>query len=368
MIQQNTVRVKNNASVATKLNCGEFSSVFELQPTDNNVILSTQVKWSLLDSVDKPVVVVLGGISANRYVGYGEESSPVFISENDTSVSNKTRLKGWWEDFIGSQGAINLEKYSVLSFDYIGGNTTYSQENNSQANHHNGSKTEYSQLQKVETLPITTYDQAEALNRILSKLNINTVHAIIGSSYGGMVSLAFSEKYPDKVKQQLVISAAAESHQRSRALRSIQRQIVKLSHQYNDVETGLALARQLGMITYRSIEEFEQRFSGADVEKNKLTDYLSFHGSKFARSFNASAFLTLSESIDNHRIDASNITTETTLVSVDTDELVFQSQIEALAQSISAKTQHHKIHSLYGHDAFLKEVSQLSKIIQNFLE
>ncbi len=362
MIDQYPQRVANNTRTTTELFTGEFNTTLELQSHGNKLVFPTTLKWSWLGDSNKPVVVVLGGISANRYVAYGH-------NPQQTRFKGNPALRGWWEDFVGHRNAIDVEKYSVLSFDYPGGNSRLSQQSQFQSPVINNSATQTivaPLATSLGSLPITTYDQADALNRILERLEIKKVAAIIGSSYGGMVSLAFSERYPDKIYRQLVISAASESHQRSKAFRSIQREIVKLCHQYNDVDSGLALARQLGMITYRSIDEFEQRFS--DNQPQKVTDYLKFHGEKFARNFDPGSFLTLSESIDNHVINASSISTETTLVSVDSDELVFQSQIEKLAQTLSGKTTHYPIQSIYGHDAFLKEVTQLSNIIQTFLE
>ena len=112
------------------------------------------------------------------------------------------------------------------------------------------------------------------------------------------------------------------------ALRSVQRRTVRFGREAGRQSEGLALARSLAMTTYRSATEFEARFdpgpSGVDEGRVRfpVEAYLEARGDDFARSFDASAFLTLSESIDTHGVDPSTISTPTTLVSFDTDTLV----------------------------------------------
>ncbi len=323
-----------------KLQQGSINAIFELKSNKETCEFNTTIAWSLLGDQSNPVVVVLGGISADRYVAYSE-------------LLDK---KGWWEDFVGIDKAIDLTKYSVLSFDYLGGNSA--------------SKVCCSEALELK---ISTYDQARALKSVLAHLGIASIKAVIGSSYGGMVSLAFSELYPSLIEKQLIISAAAESHPRSAALRSVQRQIVKLGVELGNTTKGLGLARQLGMITYRSVDEFAERFGsskGLDGAggQAQLQQYLSFQGEKFARIFNAKAFITLSESIDSHSINPESINTPTVLISVESDELVFSTQIRQLSAQIKAKTTHHNIRSIFGHDAFLKETKQLTPIIETLLE
>ncbi len=355
MITVNNLKLNTVTENTPILFTGEFCAVLKTNEQHENY--TATVSWSLLGGLDKPIIVILGGISANRFVAYADDSEE----------------KGWWEDYVGIGKCVDLAKFSVLSYDFIGGNECF---RHAAKQNKSFGLTDVSQFSaKVNNLQqVSTFDQAATLNQLLIYLKITHIHAIIGCSYGGMVSLAFAERYTEKVLRQLIISAPAESHPRSRALRSVQRQIVKLGAELGDVKKALGLARQLGMITYRSIEEFAQRFSSLAENKkihnsqNKLNDYLSFHGEKFSQNFNADAFLTLSASIDNHQVNAHNIKVNSTLVSVDSDELVFPTQIQTLAETIDATTQHIRIRSLFGHDAFLKEVEQLSQIIKSFLE
>src|SRR6202042_708263 len=74
---------------------------------------------------------------------------------------------------------------------------------------------------------ISTYDQAELLVRLLNNLGLKSLRAIVGGSYGGMVALAFGERYPERVSRLIVIGAADRTHPMATAWRSVQRQILR---------------------------------------------------------------------------------------------------------------------------------------------
>ncbi len=82
---------------------------------------------------------------------------------------------------------------------------------------------------------ISTYDQARALEQLLDALGIDALRAIAGGSYGGMVGLAFAERYPDRIANLLVIGAPDRAHPMSSAWRSTQRRMVRFG-----IETGRA--------------------------------------------------------------------------------------------------------------------------------
>src|SRR5690606_8852628 len=110
---------------------------------------------------------------------------------------------------------------------------------------------------------IASQDQAEVVRRVAEHLKLGPLAAIVGASYGGMVALAFAERWPDRVQRIIVISAAHRPHPMATAWRSVQRAIVRFATQNEQGAEGLRLARALAMSTYRSPTEFEQRFSGS---------------------------------------------------------------------------------------------------------
>lgn len=292
-----------------------------------------RIAWRLAGPANAPVVCALGGISANRRV---------FDTEDPK--------QGWWSEVVGPGRPLDAERFRVLSFDYLGG----SAETTGPA---------------ASTSPfpnISTYDQAELLVRLLNNLGLKSLAAVVGGSYGGMVALAFGERYPERVSQLTVIGAADRSHPMATAWRSVQRRILRFAVECDRPKDGLQLARALAMSTYRSPEEFEARFDSAPSRHDERFEfpverYLFARGSDFADRHNAEAILCLSESIDLHRVDATRIFVPTTIVAIREDQLVPLSDLRGLAARLpSARL--HEISSIYGHDAFLKESDQLRRI------
>ena len=293
------------------------------------VLDGMRIAWRLIGPVNAPVVCALGGISANRRV----------------CALDGTR-DGWWSEIAGPGAPLDVNQFRVLSFDYLGGS---------------GDSTG----PEPGTLfpSVSSYDQAEVLVRVLDHLGIKALRAIAGGSYGGMVGLAFAERYPDRVSHLLIIGAADRAHPMSTAWRSTQRRIVRFATECGKAGEGLELARSLAMTTYRTSEEFAARFSGPPVHEGSnyvfpVEKYLGSRGSSYATQYRPESFLCLSESIDLHRIDAAAVCVPTTVVAIREDQLVPLADMRALV----ARLRHgrlHEISSLFGHDAFLKETEQL---------
>lgn len=302
------------------------------------VLESVSVSWRLTGPAGAPVVVALGGISASRRVWLPEEPRG-----------------GWWYEVVGPGLALDTQRFRVLSFDYLGASadTTGPRDGN--------------------PFPtISAYDQAELLLRLINHLGLSSVRAIAGASYGGMVALAFGERYPDRVARLIVISAADRAHPMASAWRVVQRRIVRMAIENGDPAKGLELARALAMATYRSPEEFAARFAGA-ARRNEndefvlpVEEYLFARGADYAKSYRPDSFVCLSESIDLHRVDAGRIFTPVTAIAVREDQLVPLADMRAMVARLP-NAELHEISSVYGHDAFLKENRRLAPIFANCL-
>jgi len=290
---------------------------------------SVRIAWRISGDTG-PVVAALGGISAGR------------------CVANSPDAKGWWGEIVGSGGALDTSRCQVLGFDFLGGS----------------GQTTGPRRGQSDFPSISAYDQADVLRRLLSHLQIDSLQMIVGASYGGMVALAFAERFAQLVRHIVVISAADRSHPMSTAWRSVQRAMVRYALKNGDGPEGLRLARALAMATYRSSEEFATRFSGDAVQADgrfqfPVENYLLARGDAYAASYIPEAFVCLSESIDLHRIDASKIVTPSTLIAVREDQLVPLADMQSMHSHLAGPSELIAISSLYGHDAFLKEVATL---------
>ena len=294
--------------------------------------------WRLIGPAHAPVVGALGGISAGRYV---------CLSESER--------RGWWSEVAGPDRPIDTHRYRILSFDYLGGSG------------------ETSGPRAGEPFPsVSSYDQAELLLRLLNHLGLKSLRAVVGGSYGGMVALAFGERYPERAGRLIVLCAADRPHPLATAWRSVQREIVRITLETGRAADGLKLARALAMSTYRSREELGARFAGPPAVESErfvfpVERYLMARGSDYAARHRPESFLCLSESIDLHRVDAGRIFVPTVAVGVREDQLVPLADVRGMVARLGAG-RCHEISSLYGHDAFLKESHQLRGILAAALE
>lgn len=279
-----------------------------------------------------PVIVIPGGISASRFVADEPETGP-------QTGSN------WWSELVYAGGPIDLNRYQVLGLDLApcGKNTR-------------------------KRLSITTNDQAKRLAALLSHLKIDTVHTIIGTSYGGMVALAFAALYPRKLERLCLLGASHRPFPMGVGIRGIQRRIIDMAFEFGKPEEGLKLARQLAMTTYRSAEEFSTRFDAAYIEgEYDVGSYLQACGEKYPAAMPVERFMALSESIDLHTVDPTKIHTPTLLIATRSDQLAPPSEIKALDNALAGSSTMVVIDSIYGHDSFLKEYDILGPLLSDFI-
>jgi homoserine O-acetyltransferase/O-succinyltransferase len=297
---------------------------------------SRQPRYELVGERDAPVVVVLGGISATCHVASTEDD----------------RTPGWWDDIVGRGRAIDTRAHRVLGADFLDGG------------------------RRADGRPrrtVTTHDQAANVARVLDEIGVSRIHSFVGASYGGMVALAFAERYPDRVDGIVAISAPHEAHPMSTALRALQRRIVELGLDTGRTAEALAIARGLAITTYRSTREFGERFDSLPTEQSAnhatfpVEVYLRHHGERFAACWSAERFLALSLSGDLHRVAPSAIRTPTTIVAAEGDAIVPGKQLETLAATIGGPCQLIHLPTTRGHDAFLTEPAAVGEIVRNAL-
>lgn len=293
-----------------------------------------RVAFRVVGPQDAPVVAVLGGISAHRFLS-GKE--------------------GWWPEIVGPRLGVDTTRFRVLGIDYLGGRGGSSTPDGAAA-----------------FPPLSSNDQADVLRQIVGHLGLGSLHAIVGASYGGMVALSYAARHPGLVERIVVVSAADRAQVLSTAWRSVQRQIVREALARGDGPAGLKLARALAMATYRSPVEFATRFGGAPVRDGDrfrfpVEGYLFARGDDYVQKYRAESFLVLSESIDLHHVDPGQVRTPATLIGVHEDQLVPFGDMRALASRLAGTTRLVDINSIYGHDAFLKESAVLNPILNDAL-
>ena len=290
------------------------------------------VRGRLYGPDDGPLFIVLGGISATRFV-----------------ADDPIRKRGWWSRLVRTGGAVDLSRVRVLGLDFApGAGGTACPDT------------------------ITTADQARRLKALMDAHDLGPAAGFIGSSYGGMCGLAFARDYPEALGHLCVIGAAHKPYPIGVGWRGIQRRIVRLGIEAGRPEQGLKLARELAMTTYRTPEEFADRFdlaeTGSDPASFDICDYLGSRGDAFAANMDAARFLALSESIDLHRIEPETITAPTLLMTAISDQLAPLPDMRELRDRLAGDSELFTFTSLYGHDAFLKEYDAMDARLAAFVK
>lgn len=283
------------------------------------------IRYEIAGPKGAPLLIVAGGISACAHV----------LSSDDSSSP------GWWEC-----QAPTLGNWRCLAIDWIGADSAHDR-------------------------PIHPADQASALLALLDHLGISEVHAFIGASYGAMVGMHFAAAAPSRCGSLLAISAAHRPHPFIAAQRALQRQAVELGERCGDSHAGVALARKIAMLAYRTPAEFRERFADPPaVMGHRVTSsaeaYLDAQGERHARRMGPVAYRRLSESIDLHAIEPRDITIPATFAAALDDQLIPAADIQALA----AAAPHGRFVPLatrFGHDSFLKEERLVSALLNDFL-
>ncbi len=287
------------------------------------VLKQVTVQYLIAGNPTGPVLVVQGGISADRNLIDTQESG------------------GWWSKLVGYEGHIDLSYYQVISINYI--------------------------APEADVL-IASHDQARAVKLLLEQLSISKIHAFIGASYGGLVGQAFASLYPESLDKFVCVCAAAENNNQAIAQRAIQRKIIE---SVADGKKAMQLARSIALLGYRGEDELAYRFSNRPLIKGQavsfeVINYLEHNANKFAQSFNKNRYLKLSLSIDLHQVNLSKIRCQCLFIAFDSDQIVSVNAIKNTSDAISHSNLK-IIHTHYGHDAFLIEYQELGKQITSFL-
>jgi len=234
--------------------------------------------------------------------------------------------------------------------------------------------------------PLTTVDLARAHQPLLEHLGVEQLGTVTGGSLGGMVALEWGRISPVPIERLVVFAAPARTSAQAIAWNAAQRLAIEADPAWaggrypadHGPTGGLAAARAIAMITYRSIVEFEERFGRRRSRNPGLFDveyYLRRHGEKLVARFDARTYVALMRAMDSHDVgdltiagrETASRTREVIGVGIDTDILYYPSEIRGWVdayRSAGADARYEEIRTPYGHDAFLIEFERVEEILR----
>ena len=331
--------------------------------------------WGELNQARSNTVLIFTGLSPSAHV----------------ASSAADPCSGWWEDMVGSGKPIDTDRWFVVCFNALGscfGSTGPASENPATGEPY-----------RLDFPMLTLEDNATVGAQLLDYLDVTQAAAVVGPSMGGMTALAFSMMFPDRVRHLVSISSAARAMPFAIALRSLQRELVRSDSQWQgghyDAQSipvaGMRLARKLGMVTYRSAEEWRYRFGRERISQSassgemfgpefEIESYLQAHANKFTGAFDPNCYLYLSRAMD--LFDAAehggSLAAGIGLLKVDSalvmgvhSDFLFpywqQEELADLLRDSSIEVSQSALESIQGHDSFLVDMDRFRPSVSKFM-
>ncbi len=329
--------------------------------------------WGSLDEEKSNAVLIFTGLSPGAHAASSEQDPE----------------PGWWEEMIGPGKPIDTDRFFVLCVNSLGscmGSTGPASINPTSG-----------RPWRLEFPDLAIEDIARATRLVVDDLGITRLHAVIGPSMGGLTTMAWLKLFPESTNKVGLISTACSATPMAIAIRSLQREAVVTDRNFRDgqytedawPEVGMRLARKLGMISYRSAREWQQRF-GRQLQdyfpptlfgmRFKVESYLETHARKFVGQFDPCCYLYLSRAMDMFDACDSDeslkalfkrsFTGKALVLGVETDilfPLYQQRELSAALEASGSEVTFEALPSVQGHDAFLVDIDSFGPPIRHWL-
>ncbi|MEN8255911.1 MAG: homoserine O-acetyltransferase [Verrucomicrobiota bacterium] len=351
------------------------------------VTLAYETYGELNENRDNAVLIFHALTGSQHITGFNPEVPGVEKKWNEECRT------GWWNDFVGPGKMVDTNRFFVVCANYFGGcygTTGPASLCPETGKEYGGDFPHFSFCDIVDSqLPLFEH------------LGIETFHAVIGSSIGGMLATNFAVRHPQKVRRVIPIASGIEATTLTRT--HILEQILAVEndpnycngHYYDGPAPlrGLALARMISHKTFVSLHAMEARMTDRCEQeqdefswykiKSALESYILHQGRKFVRRFDANTYLYLSSAWTRYHLrkdcGAANYAElfgecrhqDYLVFSIDSDVCFYPDEQEYLVKQLqenSIPVEYTTVHSDKGHDSFLLEPDLYAEPIKHMLE
>ncbi|MGB8031550.1 MAG: homoserine O-acetyltransferase [Terracidiphilus sp.] len=309
------------------------------------------------------------------------------------ALSGSALVGSWWPEIFAPGAVLSLEHDFVICINMLG--SCYGSTGPGSVNPETG------EIYGPDFPLVGVRDNVRAQARLLDSLGIRRLRLVLGGSIGGMQALDWTILHPDRVERALIIGVTPLSAM-GLALNHLQRQAIQHDPEWaggrylpqRPPRRGLALARKIAMISYKSAPLFDERFgrnpnrsgedpwaanghgSGLIGERFDVAGYLDLQGNRFIERFDANAYLAILRAMDTWdplRGYASpqeafgRIKARLSFIGINSDWLFPAGDVCRFAEAIRAAGAHadyREMKSDHGHDAFLAEQVELVRLLQ----
>jgi homoserine O-acetyltransferase len=356
---------------------------------------------------DRPFVLEGGGALRNIDIAYetwgaldADGQNAVLVCHALTGDSHATGPAadghvgpGWWDGMIGPGRPIDTDRYFVVCANVIGG----CQGSTGPSSPHPDDGRPYGGRFPV----VSVRDMVRTQAALADALGVDRWLTVVGGSMGGMMVLEWGVMFPQRVRSLIPIATCAAASAQQIGWWATGRRIIRMDPGFNGGDyydagpgegphEGLALARMVSQITFRSDDVFTDRFGRQVVEpldgfslwqRFEVERYLEYQGDKLVRRFDANTYLLLTKAMDLHDVGRGRGGAAAALARVDHDVPVLsmgvtsdvlypsyqQREIVDLVIAGGGLADYVEIDSPHGHDAFLIEIDSVGSAIADFL-
>ncbi|MBL3698587.1 homoserine O-acetyltransferase MetX [Leucobacter luti] len=297
---------------------------------------------------------------------------------------------GWWAEIVGPGRPLDTDRFCIVAPNVLGGcqGSTGPASLSPEGREWGGS------------FPyLTIRDQVAATARFADELGIASFRAVIGGSMGGMHALEWGLTQRDRLDRLAVIAAPPVTTADQIGLNLVQLEAIRSDPSYRGGNYydapdgigpthGLATARRLALLNYRSNTELDERFGRAWQSavsplggggRFAVESYLDFHGNKFTRRFDAGSYVTLVQAMNSHdvgrgrggvRAALSTLDLPTLVLGIPSDRLFTLEGQDEIARHTPGNLDGDRatrIDSPFGHDAFLIESERVGAQLARLL-
>jgi homoserine O-acetyltransferase len=330
--------------------------------------------WGALNHERDNAILIFTGLSPSAHAA--------------SSIDDPT--PGWWEEMIGPGRPIDTRRYYVICVNSLG--SCFGSTGPGAVDPRTGD------TYRLKFPVLSLEDVARGGHEVLKHLGVKRLKATVGPSMGGMTALAFEILFPGLSDGIISMSSGPRSLPFAIALRSLQREIIRKDPGWQGGNyprdavplTGMRLARKLGMITYRSAEEWRMRFgreraTSTDTSGDpfgmvfEVEAYLEHHANKFIGQFDPNCYLYLSRASDLFDVadHGSSVPAglgkvrvkRALIIGVTTDFLFPIHQQRELAEGLASpgrEIEFVALNSLQGHDSFLVDMDSYRPLVARF--
>ena len=216
---------------------------------------------------------------------------------------------GWWDNLVGPGKPLDTNRFFVIGVNNLGScfGSTGPMHVNPASGHVWG----------ADFPVVTVEDWVDAQARLIQRLGISQLAAVLGGSLGGMQALSWTLRHPQALRHCIAVATAPNLSAQNIAFNEVARRAIVTDPDFHGghfyehgivPQRGLRVARMIGHITYLAGDAMETRFgrelkaaalgySTQDIEF-QIESYLRHQGDKFSEYFDANTYLLVTRALD----------------------------------------------------------------------